>query len=333
MTETLITAEVDYEAEGRQTGYLRLLHSVTRSAYGFIPVPVTVLKNGDGPTALLMGGTHGDEYEGQIALDRLAKSLDPQDIRGRIIILPMLNFPAADAGLRCSPVDEGNLNRSFPGDAYGTPTQKIAHYVEEVLMPLSDYAIDLHSGGASLFYPPTFMRGPGWTEAEAKTLQELQEAFDLPYAWVFTGGGGPGSTARTSMGAAARKGVVTVNAELGGGGAVTPDILALAERGLRRVLHKVGILPGYAPDAARGTRELNVQGSVFAYERGVFEPLLRPGDAVEVGTPLAAIHHPDDPARAPTDIVSPYAGMILAMRALGRVERGDAVFQIAQDVA
>jgi predicted deacylase len=333
MTETLITSEVDYEAEGRQTGYLRVPHSVTRSAYGFIPVPVTVLKNGAGPTMVLMGGTHGDEYEGQIAIDRLAKTLRPEDITGRLICLPMLNFPAADAGLRCSPVDEGNLNRAFPADPRGTPTQLIAHYVEEVLLPLADYAIDLHSGGASLFYPPTFMRCPGWTEAEAETLRKLQTAFDLPYAWVFTSGGGPNSTARTTMGAAARKGVVTVNAELGGGGAVTPEILALAERGLNRVLHAVGMLPGYEPDAPRGTRELHIQGLVHAYDRGVFEPLLEIGTEVGVGTVLATIHHPDDPKRAPTEIVSDYDGIILAMRALGRVDRGDALFQIARDVA
>jgi uncharacterized protein len=333
MTETLITSEVDYESEGRQTGYLRVPHSVTRSAYGFIPVPVTVLKNGAGPTMVLMGGTHGDEYEGQIAIDRLAKNLRPEDIVGRIICLPMLNFPAADAGLRCSPVDEGNLNRAFPADPRGTPTQLIAHFVEEVLMPLADYAIDLHSGGASLFYPPTFMRCTGWTEEETATLRKLQTAFDLPYAWVFTGGGGPNSTARTTMGAAARKGVVTVNAELGGGGAVTPEILALAERGLKRALHAVGMLPGYQPDKTRGTRELHIQGLVHAYDRGVFEPLLEIGTEVGVGTVLATIHHPDDPKRAPTEIVSGYDGMILAMRALGRVDRGDALFQIARDVA
>jgi predicted deacylase len=332
MTETLITSEVDYEAEGRQTGYLRVPHSVTRSAYGWIPIPVTVLKNGAGPTALLLAGTHGDEYEGQIAIDRLAKTLRPDQITGRIICLPMLNFPAADAGLRCSPVDEGNLNRAFPGDPHGTPTQKIAHYVEEVLMPLADYSVDLHSGGASLYYPATLLRGPGASAAEDEMLLRMQAAFDMPYAWVFTEGG-PTSSARTTMGAAARKGVVTVNAELGGGGAVTPDILACAERGLRRMLQVVGILPddGTDPCETAGTRNLHIAGLVHAYDRGVFEPLVSPGDAVSPGTIVAAIHHPDDPTRAPTPVAAPHAGIILAKRALGRVERGDALFQIARD--
>ena len=67
---------------GASTDFLRLFHSVHSSAYGFIPIPIVVLKNGDGPTALLVSGTHGDEYEGQVALCNLVKSLDPARISG-----------------------------------------------------------------------------------------------------------------------------------------------------------------------------------------------------------------------------------------------------------
>ena len=102
----------------------------------------------------------------------------------------MANFPAAQAGLRASPIDERNLNRTFPGSAYGTPTEMIAHFIEELLMPIADYAVDLHSGGTSLVYPPTLLRGRGHTPEEAQRLIALQAAFDLPYAWVFTSGGG-----------------------------------------------------------------------------------------------------------------------------------------------
>ena len=272
MTGSLITAEVDFDAQGKQTGFLRLPHSVHRSAYGWIPVPIVVLQNGAGPTLLLLSGTHGDEYEGQIALTRLARDLSADQIRGRVIILTMANFPSAQAGLRTSPVDGGNLNRAFPGDPAGTPTEKIAHYIETVLMPLADYAVDLHSGGNSLYYPPTLLRGQGHSPQETAALLALQEAFDLPYAWVFTSGGGRGSTASTTMGAANRNGVVTVNTELGGGGSVSPDILAMTERGLRRVLHRLGMLPDHRPDATRGTREMYIRGMVYSYHDGLFEP-------------------------------------------------------------
>lgn len=331
MGETSIISEVDFEASGKHAGFLRVPHSVHRSAYGWIPIPVVSIKNGQGPTIVMMAGNHGDEYEGQIAISNLARKLDAADVRGRVILLPMVNTPAAQAGLRTSPIDEGNLNRLFPGDSGGSPTEMIAHYVEEVLMPLADFAVDLHSGGSSLFYPATLLRGQGHSADETNALIRMQDAFDLPYAWVFTGGGGRGSTARTAMGAANRKGVINVMAELGGGGEVTPDILALTERGLSRILHTLGMLPDYVPDAAQGTRELNARGLIYAYVSGLFEPLKSIGEKVAKDELVGLIHCPDTPLAEPHQITSPHEGIVLAKRAMAQVVRGDTVFQIASD--
>ena len=331
MTTTLISSDVDFEAPGKQTGFLRLPHSVHRSAYGFIPVPIVMIGNGEGPTVLLLGGVHGDEYEGQIALSKLARDVEVDQVRGRIIIVPMANYPAGEAGLRTSPLDEGNLNRVFPGSAHGTPTEMIAHYIETVLMPMADYMVDLHSGGTSLFYPPTLLRGMGHNQEEAEKLKALQSAFDLPYAWIFTGGGGPTSTARTALGAANRNGVTGIMAELGGGGSVDKDILYLTERGLRRVLDALNMLVGYEPDAMQGTRELIARGSIYADLSGLFEPFKDIADVVKVNEVVGLIHHPETPWRDPDPVHAPYEGIVLCKRALGQVQRGDAVFQIAAD--
>jgi len=333
MSDSLITSEVDFSAQGKHTGFLRLPHSVHRSAYGWIPIPVVNLRNGDGPTLLLMAGNHGDEYEGQAALTRLCHELRAEDIRGHLIILPMTNFPAAQAGSRVSPIDGGNLNRAFPGDPHGTPTQMIAHFVEDVLMPLSDYAIDLHSGGSSLFYPPTLLRGPGHTPEEAESLKRLQDAFDLPYSWVFDSSPGPASTGRTAMAGANRKGVISVLTELGGGGALDPDILSLTLRGLRRVLHGLNMLPGYEPDEATGTRELSSKGLIYAYDNGLFELFANVGDMVQEGQEIGQIHFPDTPWRAPVPVTSPWSGLILCKRVTAQVARGDALVQIADDAS
>lgn len=332
MAESFITAEVDFNAEGKQTGFLQLPHSVHRSAYGWIPAPVVVIKNGAGPTLLLTAGNHGDEYEGQIALANLAQELQPADMRGRVIILPMANFPAARAGTRVSPIDGGNLNRSFPGNPRGTPTEKIAHYIDEILLPMSDYFVDLHSGGSSLFYQPTLLRGLGVDAAQKAELDRLQDAFDLPYAWVFTSGGGRDSTSPTAMGAANRNGVTTVMAELGGAGGVTNDALHMAERGLRRILHSLGMLLAYQPDALRGTRTLQSLGMVYAYQNGVLQMVKDIGDPVSKGETVALIHHPDTPWQAADAVVSPLDGVVLCKRAMGQVERGDAVYQIGTDI-
>ena len=86
-------------------------------------VPITVIKNGDGPTALMTGANHGDEYEGPIALQELAATLKPADVTGRVIIVPFFNYPAFRAGTRTSPIDRGNLNRLFPGKPAGPVVQ------------------------------------------------------------------------------------------------------------------------------------------------------------------------------------------------------------------
>src|SRR3954468_21472357 len=108
-----IVSEVDFDLAGRHTGYLRLPHSVHRSAYGWLPFPVVSIRNGSGPVVLVMAGNHGDEYEGQILAAQLAREIDPAHLTGQIIVLPAVNAPAVEQGLRTSPIDDGNLNRAF----------------------------------------------------------------------------------------------------------------------------------------------------------------------------------------------------------------------------
>ena len=108
-----ILTTIDYEKEGKQTGYLRLPHSVHRSAYGWLPFPVACIRNGEGPTDILLSGTHGDEYEGQVTLSKLIHQLEPKDIKGRLIILPMLNFPAAKAAFWTAEVFPGPIMKNY----------------------------------------------------------------------------------------------------------------------------------------------------------------------------------------------------------------------------
>src|SRR5260370_23298701 len=139
MTGTRISSTVDFEKAGRQTGFLRLPHSVHESAYGWIPIPVACLKNGKGPTVLLNSGNHGDEYEGQVTLMKLIRELRPEQVQGRVIFIPAANFPAAMARRRTPPIDRGNLNPSFPCDPNGPPTTMTSHYIVSVIIPLSQY--------------------------------------------------------------------------------------------------------------------------------------------------------------------------------------------------
>ena len=149
-----ITPTIPLDGPGKHHGFLRLPHSRNDSAWGSVMIPITVIAHGDGPTALLTGGNHGDEYEGPVALQQLASELQPHEISGRVIIAPFLNYPAFRAGTRVSPIDQVNMNRCFPGRADGTVTQKIAHYFDSVLLPMADIVLDYHSGGKTLDFLP-----------------------------------------------------------------------------------------------------------------------------------------------------------------------------------
>ena len=262
------------------------------------------------------------------------KSLDPARIRGRVIILPAANFPAAMAGRRTSPIDEGNLNRLFPGDPDGTVTEQIAYHIEHELVPMADLVCDLHSGGSSLMYVPSALFG-GWRRdgSTADGVAALK-AFGSPIAYVAEQNQGG---ARTLSGGAARHGVICVGTEAGGSGHVTRSALRMVERGVVNVLVHLGILPEgdrIVPDEP--TRYLEVGGPdyfVYAPENGLFEPLAELGEMVRAGQPAARIHSPETPWAEPVAASFAHDGFVLCKRVPGRTVRGDCLFHLGTDIA
>ena len=330
--KTRIAAEIDFEREGRQQGFLRIPHSVHRSAYGWLPMPVVSIRNGARPRVLLMSGNHGDEYEGQVALSRLARTLDPGAVRGQLVILTMSNYPAAKAGRRTSPIDEGNLNRSFPGHSDGGVTEMIAHLIEEELMSWADLVVDLHSGGSSLLYLPSTQ---AMLDAEGRLdprERALIDAWGAPWNHVLAGS----SEDNHSSGAAHRQGALFVTGEFAGSGTVTPRALRICEQGLARTLHAFGALAALPegvgpPETPRYLEIKEGVHYVYASEDGLWEPLVELGDEVRAGDPAAAIHFPETPWREPVREHFESEGVVVCKRIPGRSERGDCLFHLASD--
>ena len=326
-----LSADIDLLADGKAHGFVRVPHSVHRSAYGWIPIPIVRIKNGEGPSVLLQAGTHGDEWEGQIGLGNLLRALEPKDIKGRLVILPSANFPAAMAGQRTSPIDEGNLNRLYPGDAEGTITQQIAYWIEHALLPGFDYSFDFHSGGSSLTYIPSALAPRHEDPALMQKVVGMLKAFGAPVSYIAAAPQGGG---RTFTSASARQGVVSMGTELGGGGLVTPASLKVAEDGMRRVLAHIGLLQGPVP-AASPTRLTEIGGDdyyVYACDGGLFEPLVDLGAEVKAGQPAARIHFHHTPWREPDLLTFKRDGLVLCKRVPARCERGDCLFHLATDI-
>jgi predicted deacylase len=149
-TTSALHCTVDFDRNGKQIGFFHLPLSSHDDAWGVIRIPLAIIKNGEGPTVILEGGNHGDEYEGPIALGELIRDLDPALVSGRLIFAPAINLPAVNAAHRVSPIDNLNMNRTFPGNPNGAPTQQISAFMNDVLFPIGDAFLDLHSGGSSL---------------------------------------------------------------------------------------------------------------------------------------------------------------------------------------
>lgn len=330
--------DIDLQHQGKQTGYIRISHSTDMSAYGWILIPVISIRNGEGPRVLCTGGVHGDEFEGQIAWTKLARRLQTGDVRGHLLVIPALNVPAALAGSRVSPIDQVNLNRCFPGNARGTPTERIGYIVEKSLLPLFDIVIDIHSGGNSLLYHP----GPTMTldpdpVAQAEMV-ELLKVFGAPQAYIFDESGGGDSAL---IGACRRTGVKRLGSEIGGGGLTSPANIAMTEAGILRVLAHLGAispeLTGDLPPPAE-PRLLRRAGPlsdhyVYAEDAGVFEPFVELGDEVSAGEVLGQILFPETPWREPLACRSRAGGFVICRRAKGRTGRGDGVIVLGEEIS
>ena len=324
-----VSVDVDLEAKGKHFGHIRVPHSTHESAYGFIAIPVAVVKGGSGPDVLLTAGNHGDEYEGQIALLKLMRSLSAEAVRGRVIIIPQLNLPAAAGGRRTSPLDEGNLNRLFPGDPLGSPTAQIAHFVDTVLLPMTQVSLDLHSGGSSLEYLPCVYATVSPDPARQARLQAAIAAFGAPLALMAQ----QEISSRSLMACARAHGHLHFATELGGAGTTTPATQAIADQGVQRLLAHLGVIDPMPPPPGT-TRMMRISGPsqyVYAPVRGLFEPAFALGDTVQAGQIAGCIHFPEEPQRPPHELVFADSGMVVCRRVPSQVAPGDCVAHLAAD--
>lgn len=322
--------DIDLDAAGRQSGSLSLPVLLPDGEERRITTPIHCLAQGDGPTLVLTAGVHGDEYEGRIALAELARDLDPGTISGRIIILPRLNAPACDAGMRSTPIDGLNLNRAFPGRADGPFTSRLAHVVETELYARADYAADFHCGGAILhFLPSTLFVVTGDRQEDRRRL-DLARGFGARHCMLF---GAKTMGVEVSIDSAMlRQDVIGISGEFGGSAEVTPTALALCRTGLRRLLGHLGITQ-QAPAEPIEPQLIDVRPDecyVLAETEGLFESLAQLGDDIAAGAPVGRLHRTD---REPLLVRARTGGVVMARRSLARSATGDWLYIIGRPVA
>ena len=326
MSQSPVRTTVDFDAEGVQHGHLKIPYSGDDSAWGAIMIPVTVVKNDVGPTVIFTGANHGDEYEGPIALWWLSNELKSKDIRGRVIIVPAMNYPAFKAGKRTSSIDGGNMNRAFPGRPDGTITEIIADYFNRVLLPMADYVADMHSGGKTLDFVPFACAHVLEDKHQQARCIAAMEAFNAPYSLMLL----ELDSAKMYDTAAEKMGKVFIGTELGGGGSASATTVAIAKRGILNLLKHAGILSGEPElDPSISLVTPDHRSFVTSEHSGLLEMCVDLGADVKNGEVIALVHDIERTGTQPVEYKATIDGVLAGRHYPSLTQPGDNLAVIA----
>jgi N-alpha-acetyl-L-2,4-diaminobutyrate deacetylase len=229
-----------------------------------------------------------------------------------------------------------NLNRAFPGDAEGSVTSQIAHYLTHELFPIADAVIDIHSGGRSMEFVPCSHMHVVSDPMQRQAMLDAMLAWNTEFCFLYTDIAGTGLLPVE----AENQGKTVVTTELGGGEAIPAHVHRIAHDGLVNVLRHLGVLDGTVlTRAAMGlapsilTQALEARNYLLAPESGIFEVCLDLGAKVSVDQTVGRLHFLERPDRQPIEILSPKDGYLICMRSPCKTQQGDCVAVIGETVS
>lgn len=328
-----LTHSIDFGRRGQKLWSARVAYqgkAVGRGSYG---LPVYVSNNGYGPALLLTAGAHGDEFEGPACLWSMIQAGVFDSIKGRVIILPALNPPALDARQRRSPIDGQDMNRSYPGDKSGSPTDLVADFVSTEIVSQVDAVFDLHAGGNGEFICPSIMTLATSNQRLLRRSVGAMHASGLPVMVVTNEFSDHGML----DGEALRQGKVFGCAELGSAATLTVESLANSRTAVMNILCHLGMLES---DFRAITWTKSVERLYLRLEderrilhspvSGFFLPRCGVGDRVEPGDPIGDLIMVPT-SKEPVTIRSPGGGVVYVLAGGGPVATRQQLAVVAEE--
>lgn len=292
-------------------------------------IPITVVNGAQaGPVLALIAGTHGYEYPGITALHRVRAAIDPQTLKGTVIMVHIANLPSfLGRTIYYSPVDGENLNRMYPGDPSGSLSQRIAHLITTQVIDQADFLIDLHAGdGNEALRPYVYMPVTGEAKFDAK-IEGLAVAFGLDHIVMDTGPQYASGASKFTDQTALERGIPAITTETGQSGSNDSQWVDMAESGVWNVLRHLEMIPG-AERANPGVTWLADYEVVRSPESGIFKPATRDGYAVAEGALLGTlVDFFGDPIK---EIRAPFTGIVNYVISTPPVSEGEPVAMLSK---
>jgi predicted deacylase len=302
-----------------------VMHVPAGSDAGY-DIPVAVVHGAKpGPVLAVVSGSHGTEYASIVAVEDVIASVDPARVSGTLILVPIVNVNSFDKMTpHVNPTDNKSMNRFYPGSVAGTQTDRASFVITKEVIDKCDHLIDLHGGDLDENLRPYSY----WTVTGNKTQDEFSKqmvlAFGLDHIIIAADRPKDPAASRYLENTASVRGKASFAAEAGRSGPVDPAEAAVLATGIRRVMAHLKMTTETFPAPKP---PLWVETITVAAERdGVFWPAVDRDAKVAKGAKLGAVT--DYLHRPLQDIVSPEAGIVMFVRALPTLHKGDTIASI-----
>jgi uncharacterized protein len=290
-------------------------------------MPVAVVHGArPGPVLAVVAGAHGSEYASIVAVEQLIGSVNPGDIAGTLILLPIVNVPSFEKIVpHVNPVDGKSMNRFYPGNPNGSQTERASYVITKAVVEPSDHVIDLHGGDLDENLRPYAYWTVTGNQRQDAVSRAMAEAFGLTYIIISTDRPKDPNASRFLENTATTRGKPSITAEAGRSGPVDPSDVSLLVRGVRNVM---AYLKMVGQSAAPPAHPLWIEKviTVAAEHDGMFNPAVDRDREVTAGTRLGSIT--DYVNRPVQDVSAPEGGIVLFVRALPSLKKGDTVASI-----
>lgn len=292
------------------------LHTTTK-----LNIPVIIRRSKiAGPTVLFSAGIHGDEINGvEIVRQIISKKIN-RPLRGTIICIPVINMYGFVNRSREFP-DGRDLNRVFPGSKKGSLASRFAFHLVKEVLPLIDYAVDYHAGGASRFNAAQIRLTENTPE-----LQELADVFNAPFT-LFSK-----NIAGSFRNASSKLNVKMLLFEGGKSLDINEDIANEGVRGAKRILSHLKMLDDKHIEEPALASSIYIKSSIWMRAKcsGLLHDFNTVGHFVTKGTILATITDPF--GKFERKVKAPHDGYIINANHSPIVYQGDAIFHISKSI-
>jgi predicted deacylase len=295
-------------------------------------IPVVVIQGEkSGPVLTLASGSHGTEYASILAIEELIEKLDPKQISGTVIALPLINTASFEQKVpHVNPVDGKSMNRFYPGKSDGTQTERASWVITHEVVDRSNYLIDFHGGDLDESLRPYAYWSPIGNAKQDAASRGMVEAFGLDTIILATERPKDPNAARYLDNNASLRGKPSIAVEAGYAGTSDPADVALLVNGTLNVMRSLKMLPGEAARVDHPTWIEKIR-EVASSETGIFYPLVKRGSYVAAGARIGYIT--DYFGRVVLEPRAPAAGVVLYICAVPSMKKGDTVAFVGQIAA